>query len=58
MRIADSWNQHGGASLMCMRSLVQCLVESAHKMVAQVMSKIQGLKGGIKVWIEHHREQL
>lgn len=27
-------------------------------MVVQVMSKIQDLKGGIKVWIEHHNEQL
>lgn len=26
-------------------------------MVVQVMSKIQDLKGGIRVWIEHHKEQ-
>lgn len=43
---------------LCVRSLVQCLVEGAHKLVVQVMSKIQGLKGEIRIWFEHHREQL
>ena len=38
--------------VLCMRSLVQCLVKGAHKMVTQLMSKIQGLKGviGLPRW--------
>ena len=43
---------------LCGKSLVQYLVKSTHKMVVQILSKIQDLKGGIRVWTEHHREQL
>lgn len=43
---------------LCGKSLVQCLVKGTLKMVVQILSKIQDLKGGIRVWTEHHREQL
>lgn len=43
---------------LCRKSLVQCLFKGTHKMVVQILSKIQDLKGGIRVWTEHHREQL
>ena len=39
-RVAGSWSQHGWRGSV--RSLVQCLLEGAQNMVAQVISKNSG----------------